>query len=1381
MPLAQDNLLMRLLFFVSFSLALGVSSIRAADAPPAWADVRLPVKSGLMLWLDASRQLAARSAHQRQPLVENGLLDVWYDASGHGRNLIQRTQASQPRFISAGDLAVVRFDGKDDCLELSGLRQAPESLTVLLIAAPRSNAGMFRGLIAANETGKNDYITGFNIDMTGNGSLAVDRINVEGRGFGGAVDLLETSFPFGEFHAWEVAMQKQPASVRLFVDGMAAGQRERTPGRISLDDLVVGARIYSNTADPPYLSGSFDGDIAEVLLFDRTLSDSERKSLADYFRTKYSDLENRLPAIADRGQPLKPVKDPPAVQMFLPGFAVRQLPLELKNINNLRYRHDGMLVALAYDGNVHLLSDTDGDGLEDHSELFWENAGQIQAPIGMALTPPGYPLGEGVFVACKGKVSLLVDSARTGKADREIIVAQGWKALPHGVDALGPALDRDGSLYFGLGTTDYTNAYQVGGEGKAAYRLDDERGTVMRVSPDFKSREIVATGIRFPVGMAFNRRGDLFATDQEGATWLPNGNPFDELIQIQKGRHYGFPPRHPRHLPDVIDEPSVFDYAPQHQSTCGLAFNDPIEKGLIFGPKEWDGDALVTGYSRGKLYRTKLVPTEAGYVAQNQLLACLNRLAADVCVSPQGNLLVAVHSGDPDWGSGPQGMGTLYRVEYRDKNAPQPVLAWPAAPRELRVAFDRPLELSALKDVTRQTQVEFGRYVAPGDRFESLRPGYAVVGMQLGSPRFPLAVHSVQVSPDRRTLSILTDPAVEAAQYALTLPGIGRPTDAPPDELPQVAAIDLGCDLSGVSAGWQSTDGKTTTEIWLPHVDLDVSRALTESSADHDRFWDSAKAAGRLTLKTRLDLSNLLRPVVQPGSQIDYAWPPEQASLILRASSPITIKVAASMEPLSGAPAGTAWRVTPAADLRDPLAIEIELATKEGEPRLSVTWSTQEDRRERAFPLRRLLIPWAKSSHKEAEAFVRADVPELKGGNWHRGRKLFFSDRALCSRCHTVRGTGGRIGPDLSNLIHRDYDSVLKDIRQPNAAINPDHVAFIVELKSGRALTGLLRRNGKQIVVGDKEGREHVIPEGEIEAMTPATVSVMPEGIDKTISPDEMRDLLTFLLTVPLEPAPREIPGKYPIRERAEVEAMLAGGEPRPSTDRRLHIVLCSGPKDHGPGEHDYPLWQRRWVKLFDFAENVFVTEANGWPTQEQFADAAAIIFYSNNPGWSAERAKQLDAYLNRGGGLAYVHYAVDGHAAVGDLAERIGLAWKGGTSKFRHGPLDLHFPDARHPIARGFEGVKFEDESYWDLVGDPRKIDLVATGNEEGAERPLMWTREQGKGRVFVSIPGHYTWTFDDPLFRLLILRGVAWSAGESVDRFNELVYPGATLGGAR
>src|SRR5258705_9867065 len=148
------------------------------------------------------------------------------------------------------------------------------------------------------------------------------------------------------------------------------------------------------------------------------------------------------------------------------------------------------------------------------------------------------------------------------------------------------------------------------GSGTARFNLKSERGTILKVSADFKKREILCTGIRFPVALAFNRQDDLFCTDQEGATWLSNGNPLDELLHIQPGRHYGFPPRHPKYLPSVIDEPSTFDYGPQHQSTCGLCFNGGFgnngeDIGLIFGPagrarSYWSWQAFVAGYSRGK-------------------------------------------------------------------------------------------------------------------------------------------------------------------------------------------------------------------------------------------------------------------------------------------------------------------------------------------------------------------------------------------------------------------------------------------------------------------------------------------------------------------------------------------------------------------------------------------------------------------------------------------------------------------------------------------------------------------------------------------------------------------------------------------------------------
>ena len=99
-------------------------------------------------------------------------------------------------------------------------------------------------------------------------------------------------------------------------------------------------------------------------------------------------------------------------------------------------------MALGYDGNVHLLSDADGDGVEDKATLWWDNAaGSVRGPIGMALTPQNYAHGNGLFVVCKGKLALLTDSDGDDRLDKETVVASGWQELPHGVDALGVAPD----------------------------------------------------------------------------------------------------------------------------------------------------------------------------------------------------------------------------------------------------------------------------------------------------------------------------------------------------------------------------------------------------------------------------------------------------------------------------------------------------------------------------------------------------------------------------------------------------------------------------------------------------------------------------------------------------------------------------------------------------------------------------------------------------------------------------------------------------------------------------------------------------------------------------------------------------------------------------
>ena len=1347
---------------------------------PAWANPELTVTDGLVLWVDASVQSIALAPFGIGDYVTGARVAKWLDGSGHDRHLLQSEEKARPRMRIDGKLAAVRFDGRGAHLSLKDLGLKFDELTIFLVAAPFSNAGSFRGLLSMHAERQFDYLSGLNIDQGAFASTKFDVLNVEGAGAGGMQNLRTQNNPFLQFRRLAVTSAVGPEGVALFVDGEPEGKRARTDSVVQMDEVIIGGRYYGGMEEP---RGFFDGEVAEIIIYDRVLSDEERTAVDQYLAAKYATTGPIPPPVArqESGSIARIVALPP-VQVLVPGFAVSELPVKLSNVNNVLYREDGVLVALGYDGNVHLLTDTDGDGLEDHDALFWQNNGQLRAPIGMALTPLGYNRGRGVVVAAKSKCVLLLDADGDDRAEEEVIVADGWKELGHGVDALGVAFDpRDHAIYFGLGVQNFTDAYLLDKGTETKFRLDSERGTILRVAPDFKSREIFATGIRFPVGIRFNAAGDLFCTDQEGATWLANGNPFDELLHVQRGRHYGFPPRHPRHLKNVIDEPSVYDYRPQHQSTCGLNFNEPAADGSTFGPDWWRSDAMVTGYSRGKLYRTKLAATEAGYIAQNHLLASIAALPADACIAPGGSLVIAAHSGGPDWGSGPSGEGRLFKVTHSERDAPIPSLVWADSPREVRIAFDRPVDPKVLKDLASRTAIEGGEFVAAGDRLEILRPGYAAVEYQQNASRFGVDVQGLQLTADRRTLILTTAPHFAAVSYAIALRGLElSTTSAMKDrQLAHLPDVDLQYGLSGVGAAWESQAG-VAWKGWLPHLDLDASRAFTKASAMHDQLWQHLGELGSLTLRTSLDLRNMLRPDVQIGSTIDYQWPQEEVTLTFKSNNRFEVTLDGQTSKADRAP-NDLWTLDhTVAVLNDDyhsLEVRLEQESSDLSPTLSIHFRTQEDSRPRALPIRRFVLPWARPTSDVPVVVDNRSLPELAGGNWLRGRKEFFGSEAGCSKCHQVRGEGPSIGPDLSNLTKRDYASVLRDVTHPSFAINPDYVTQLIVTADGRTLSGTVRTDDDRLIVSDQEGKETIVPRDDVEEVQSSELSIMPEGIPKILGPERLRDLLTFLLVDPPSmPVYGELPPP-PLRALDEVEAVLADAK-ADAPQRPLHVVLVVGPKDHGLGEHDYPAWQTAWRSLFEMDENVKVTTADPWPSEDDLKVADVLIFYQQGT-WTPERARDIDRFLRRGGGLVYIHYAVDGGGDPNGFAERIGLAWQGLRSKFRHGPLDVEFaPGSKHPIARNFDRVHFHDESYWNLVGDSDRINLLATGVEEEKPQPFFWTFEpEIGGRVFVSIPGHFAWTFDDPLFRILLLRGIAWTAKEHVDRFNDLVLPGARV----
>jgi putative heme-binding domain-containing protein len=797
-------------------------------------------------------------------------------------------------------------------------------------------------------------------------------------------------------------------------------------------------------------------------------------------------VEPPIPPVPDKQpEPPFPKNGPVFFQMLLPGFTVRELPVKLTSLNNIEYAPDGRLFAGGYDGRFHLLRDTDGDGLEDKVDTFSPEP-SANYPLGMAVKD-GMP-----YAGLTDEIVRWRDTNGDGVPDTRETVAKGFDDpelvqapyLNHRrVDSsMALAFGPDGALYTTMGNAGYNNAYWHDKQGVAHYSPTQRRGCLLRIAPDGKVEQL-NSGLRYIMSLQFNRNGDLFGTDQEGATWVPNGNPFDELLHIQAGRHYGFPPRHPRWLPDVVDEPSVFDYGPQHESTCGFRFNGPSAGHGRFGPEFWSDDAFVTGESRGKLWRTKLAKTTAGYVARTELIARTGLLAVDCAISPRGDLVVCCHTGTPDWGNGPKGEGHLFKISFTGGDAPQPVAAWAASETETVVAFDRPPTAGA------QASVDSGHYVFAADRLETIRPGYAVVKMQQRQSRKPVPVKGARLGNDQRSLVFETAPRTEAVNYAFAIDG----------------KLDLAHDLSGVAAEWQMADG-TAWKGWLPHPDFAAAREFTRGGTAHDSLWQKVGTPGRLTLRGQLDLWQMLIPATQPLSQLDYAPEPETVTVVFKSDAALTLETPGQKPERVSERESRLTVTAPRENQWQPFAVSLTTPAQT----LDVSFFTTRDPRPRALPIRRFLLPFATPASPDD---LTRQIPEIAGGNWAAGRALFAS-KAACATCHQLRGDGVRVGPELSNLMHRDYGSVLKDIADPNAAINPDAVGYTVTLRNGSAVVGTrLAETDAELSIAQPGGAVAVLKKSDITRTEPMTTSLMPAGLDKTLTPEELRDLMTYLLT----------------------------------------------------------------------------------------------------------------------------------------------------------------------------------------------------------------------------------------------------------------------------
>jgi len=404
--------------------------------------------------------------------------------------------------------------------------------------------------------------------------------------------------------------------------------------------------------------------------------------------------------------------EPQALQV-VPGIKTVRLPFSDEFMPTaIHWNPQGDLFITSLKGRIWQAVDTDGDGMEDRLSV---RADELAAPYGIWATK------NYVDVINKYALLRMFDSDRDGIYEQVETLASGWAHTADYHDwVVGLVPDGNGGYYI-------STPCQQDERDAAAAAL---RGKVLQLVPRKPTREnpqrfaveVLSAGHRFPMGLARNRAGELFVTDNQG-----NYNPYNELNHIRRGAHYGFinlidrvadSPR-PELTAPAIDMPH-----PWTRSVNGICFLEtppairPTRSTPLFGP--FEGHLIGCEYDTRRLIRMSLQKVGNTFQGAAYPFTLEKPMVGDpllgplaVAVSPQGFLYIASIR-DSGWG-GANNVGTLARMEFPEQ-LPSGIAEVIATHTGFKISFTQPvdrvraseLENYSIQSATRDSTTAYG-------------------------------------------------------------------------------------------------------------------------------------------------------------------------------------------------------------------------------------------------------------------------------------------------------------------------------------------------------------------------------------------------------------------------------------------------------------------------------------------------------------------------------------------------------------------------------------------------------------------------------------------------------------------------------------------------
>jgi hypothetical protein len=697
-----------------------------------------------------------------------------------------------------------------------------------------------------------------------------------------------------------------------------------------------------------------------------------------------------------------------------------------------------------------------------------------------------------VYLVTRGSVILLCDADDDGAADREDVLLRLETKDDYPHNALGGVdQETDGSLILGLGENHGDPYKLIGAVGKVIEATGGVDG-FYRMSADGKGIEHFARGVWNPFSLCVVPDGRIFAVDND-----PDASPPCRLLHVVPGGDYGY----------------LYQYgrAGTHPLQCWngeLPGTLPMVCGTGEAPTAivaHAGSLWVTSWGDHRIERYRLVPRGASYGATREVVVQgdADFRPAGMAVAPDGSL----YFGDWVLRDYPvHGRGRIWRLALPSEeiNAPFP----PRSGDDLRASRLVHHNL----DAALSSEDPFERTAAIWQLSQQGTVDADIEQKMVSSPRMLLGgLIASRLRGTEITESLLRqcldDDSPDVQLYAVRWIAdermvelrdeVAKLLDAPPPSqryyLAVLAAIDW-LDNKPEMRPKEIADHLLVRELQRDDRTAETRALALSLLAPDNKFLTPERLRGYLQSDSPALRLEAVRSLVQQSSA-------ERFNLLAAIARDKTQDEATRLEAIMG--------LAPAAGMLQELLQVISAG------------SDRPAKREANRVLRLAgLRPAPAEARPPAEDLAAWNKLLTEPGDAAAGRRLFFSDvGARCGVCHQHNGRGGRIGPDLTRIAESmTRERIVESILQPDREVAPHYQPYLLVTEDGKTQTGLRMPEGgddgtEEYI--DSAGNHFRLPSNSIEIRDAVSTSIMPSGLESTVSIDDLRDIVTILMDDP--------------------------------------------------------------------------------------------------------------------------------------------------------------------------------------------------------------------------------------------------------------------------